>query len=241
MLIHIPADRQKVYGISLMRDLWVNIPGYGEAKINAGLELGGTPLMVRTVETLFNTHIDHAAVIDFKGFWDATNALGGVDVNVTVPFTSTHDTRHYFPPGINHLDGGQALEFVRERYAFVDGDFQRIRNQQTFLKAFIGKFMSEGTVSNPATAMLLVNTLRPFVLVDPGFTPETLLRLAFSLREVGPEDAVFFRLPDGGFGFSTTGQSIVFQNPAAVAAVSAALANGTLADYVAANGFQGGN
>ncbi|MDR6505077.1 LCP family protein [Arthrobacter oryzae] len=241
MLIHIPADRQKVYGISLMRDLWVNIPGYGEAKVNAGLELGGTPLMVRTVETLFNTHIDHAAVIDFKGFWDATNALGGVDVNVTVPFTSTHDTRHYFPPGINHLDGGQALEFVRERYAFVDGDFQRIRNQQTFLKAFIGKFMSEGTVSNPATAMLLVNTLRPYVLVDPGFTPETLVRLAFSLREVGPEDAVFFRLPDGGFGFSTTGQSIVFQNPAAVASVSAALANGTLADYVAANGFQGGN
>lgn len=241
MLIHIPADRQKVYGISLMRDLWVNIPGYGEAKINAGLELGGTPLMVRTVETLFNTHIDHAVMVDFKGLWDATNALGGVDVNVTVPFTSGTDSGHYFPPGINHLDGGQALQFVRERYAFADGDFQRIRNQQTFLKAFIGKFMSEGTLSNPATAMLLVNTLRPFVLVDPGLTPETLVRLAFGLRGVGPEDATFFRLPDAGFGTSTTGQSIVIQNPAAVAAVSAALANGTLADYVAANGFEGGN
>ncbi|MEV7134001.1 LCP family protein [Arthrobacter sp. NPDC093128] len=241
MLIHIPADRQKVYGISLMRDLWVNIPGYGDAKINAGLELGGTPLMVRTVETLFNTHIDHAVMVDFKGLWDATNALGGVDVNVTVPFTSGTDSGHYFPPGINHLDGGQALQFVRERYAFVDGDFQRIRNQQTFLKAFIGKFMSEGTLGNPATAMLLVNTLRPFVLVDPGLTPETLVRLAFGLRGVGPEDATFFRLPDGGLGTSTTGQSIVFQNPAAVAAVSAALANGSLADYVAANGLEGGN
>ncbi|MBT2538249.1 LCP family protein [Arthrobacter sp. ISL-69] len=241
MLIHIPADRQRVYGISIMRDMWVNIPGYGESKVNAGLELGGTPLMVRTVETLFNTHIDHAVMVDFKGLWDATNALGGVDVNVTVPFTSTHDTRHSFPAGINHLDGGAALEFVRERYAFADGDFQRIRNQQTFLKAFIGKFMSEGTLSNPAMVMLLVNTLRPFVLVDPGLTPETLVRLGFSMRGVGAEDAMFFRLPDGGFGTSTTGQSIVFQNPAAVAAVSAALANGTLADYVAANGFEGGN
>ena len=45
MLVHIPADRQKVYGISIMRDTWVDIPGYGEAKINAGLELGGVPLM----------------------------------------------------------------------------------------------------------------------------------------------------------------------------------------------------
>ncbi|MDV8147015.1 LCP family protein [Arthrobacter sp. B10-11] len=241
MLIHIPADRQKVYGISIMRDTWATIPGYGQAKINAGLELGGTPLMVRTVETLFNTRIDHAVVVDFKGLWDATNALGGVDVNVTVPFTSTHDTRRYFPAGINRLDGGAALEFVRERYAFADGDFQRIRNQQTFLKAFIGKFMSEGTLSNPSTVMLLVNTLRPYVLVDPGLTPETLVRLAYSLREVGPEDAVMFRLPDGGFGFSTDGQAIVYQNPGAVGAISAALANGTLADYVAANGFQGGN
>ena len=241
MLVHIPADRQKVYGISIMRDTWATIPGYGQAKINAGLQFGGTPLMVRTVETLFNTHIDHAVMVDFKGLWDATNALGGVDVNVTVPFTSTHDTRHYFPPGINRLDGGAALEFVRERYAFADGDFQRIRNQQTFLKAFIGKFMSEGTLSNPATVMLLVNTLRPFVLADPGLTPETLVRLGYSLRGVGPEDTVMFRLPDGGFGFSTDGQAIVYQNPGAVGAISAALANGTLADYVAANGLQGGN
>ena len=86
-----------------------------------------------------------------------------------------------------------------------------------------------------------MNAVRPHVLVDPALTPEAMVRLGFSLRDVGPEDAMFFRLPDGGFGTSTTGQSIVFQNPAAVAAVSAALANGTLADYVAANGFEGGN
>lgn len=241
MLVHIPADRQKIYGISIMRDTWVAIPGYGEAKINAGLELGGRPLMVRTVEGLFNTRIDHTVMVDFKGFWDATNALGGVDVNVTVPFTSTHDTRHNFPAGVNRLDGGAALEFVRERYAFADGDFQRIRNQQTFLKAFISKFMSAGTLSNPETVMGVVNALRPHLQVDQGFTPEVMVRLGYSLRDVGPEDAILFRLPDGGFGFSTDGQSIVYQNPGAVGAISAALASGTLADYVAANGLQGGN
>ena len=241
ILVHIPADRQKIYGISILRDTWADIPGYGQAKINAGLELGGVPLMTRTVETLFNTHIDHTVLLDFKGLWDATNALGGVDVNVTVPFTSSTDSGYYFAPGINHISGAEALQFVRERYAFADGDFQRIRNQQTFLKAFIAKFMSTGTLTNPATVMNVVNAVRPHVLVDPALTPEAMVRLGFSLRDVGPEDAIFFRLPDGGFGTSTTGQSIVLQNPAAVGAVSAALANGTLADYVAANGLAGGN
>ncbi|QCO99661.1 LytR family transcriptional regulator [Arthrobacter sp. 24S4-2] len=241
MLIHIPADRQKIYGISILRDTWVDIPGYGASKINAGLELGGIPLMVRTVETLFNTHIDETVMLGFGGLWAATDALGGVDVNVAVPFTSSIDSRHYFPAGINHLTGGQALEFVRERYAFADGDYQRVRNQQTFLKAVISKFMSAGTLTNPATVMNVVNAVRPHWTMSAGLTPEAMMRLGFSLRDVGPEDAIFFRLPDGGFGTSADGQSIVLQNPAAIGAVSAALANGTLADYVAANGFEGGN
>ena len=241
MLIHIPADRQRIYGISIMRDTWVDIPGYGQAKINAGLELGGIPLMVRTVEGLFNTHVDHTVMTDFAGFKRATDALGGVDVNVTVPFTSTHDSGYTFTAGNNHLTGDQALEFVRERYAFADGDFQRIRNQQTFLKALVAKFMSAGTLTNPATVLGVVQAVRPHLILDQALTLDDLWRLGFSLRDVDPDDAIFFRLPDGGFGTSTTGQSIVFQNPAAVGAVSAALANGTLADYVAANGLQGGN
>lgn len=241
MLVHVPADRQKIYGISIMRDMWVNIPGRGEAKINAGLELGGIPLMVQTVEGLFNTHIDHTVMTDFAGFKRATDALGGVEVNVTVPFTSTHDSGHTFTPGINRLTGDQALEFVRERYAFADGDFQRIRNQQTFLKALVAQFMSAGTLTNPDKVVGVVQAVRPHLILDQDFTLDNLWRLGYSLRDVGPEDAIFFRLPDGGFGFSTTGQSIVFQNPGAIGAVSAALANGTLADYVAANGFEGGN
>ena len=60
VFIHLPADRQNVYGISIMRDLWVDIPGYGAAKVNAGLELGGVPLMTQTVESLLGqTHRPH--------------------------------------------------------------------------------------------------------------------------------------------------------------------------------------
>jgi anionic cell wall polymer biosynthesis LytR-Cps2A-Psr (LCP) family protein len=86
MLVHIPADRKNVYAVSLMRDLWVEIPGKGESKINSALAQGGVPLMVQTVESLFQQRIDHVAMVDFEGFKGLTDALGGVEVDVKIPF-----------------------------------------------------------------------------------------------------------------------------------------------------------
>ena len=82
-----------------MRDLWVDIPGYGAAKINAGLELGGVPLMTQTVEALLGQHIDHTVMLDFQGFAAMTDALGGVDVDIKQPFTGTVDDFVHFPRG----------------------------------------------------------------------------------------------------------------------------------------------
>jgi LCP family protein required for cell wall assembly len=241
VLVHLPADRQSVYGISVMRDQWVEIPGHGAAKINAGLELGGLPLMTQTVEALFGQHIDHTVMLDFEGFAALTDALGGVEVDIKVPFATTVDDRFYFPAGVNRLNGPQALAFVRERHAFVDGDYQRVRNQQTFLKAALAKLGKEGRLADRNTVKELVSTLLPHITVDPGFTLESLERLAFSLRSTAPGSGAFFTLPTAGIGTSRDGQSIVLPDPAAIAAVSAALAAGSLAGYVAANGFEGGN
>ncbi|MEV5051542.1 LCP family protein [Arthrobacter sp. LAR12-1-1.1] len=241
VLIHLPADRQSVYGISIMRDLWVNIPGYGFAKVNAGLELGGLPLMTKTVEALLGQHIDHTVMLDFQGFAAMTDALGGVDVNVKRAFTSTADDKVYFPAGVNRLNGLQALAFVRERHAFADGDYQRVRNQQTFLKAVMAKMASEGRLADRDTVRKLIATVLPHVTLDASFTLKSLEHLAFSLRSTAPGRGVFFTLPTAGTGFSRDGQSIVLQNPAATAAVSAALGSGTLARYVAANNLQNGN
>ena len=241
VLIHLPADRQNIYGISIMRDLWVDIPGHGAAKVNAGLELGGVPLMTQTVEALLGQPINHTVMLDFQGFAAMTDALGGVDVNVTRPFTSTVDDIVYFPPGVNRLDGVKALAFVRERHAFTDGDYQRVRNQQTFLKAVMAKMAAEGVLTDRTTVTRLVQTVLPHVTVSPGLTVESLEQLAFSLRSTPPGNALFFTLPTAGLGFSRDRQSIIRQNPAATAAVSAALASGTLGDYIAANNLQGGN
>ncbi len=241
VLIHLPADRKNVYGISIMRDLWVDIPGHGAAKVNAALELGGVPLMTRTVEVLLGAHIDHTVMLDFQGFAAMTDALGGVDVNIKQPFTATADDKVHFPAGVNHLNGLQALAFVRERHAFADGDYQRVRNQQTFLKAMMAKMASEGGLADRGTVRKLIKTVLPHVTLDASFTLKSLENLAFSLRNTPPGRGVFFTLPTAGTGTSRDGQSIVLKDPAATAAVSAALRSGTLAGYVAANNLQNGN
>ena len=211
-----------------MRDLWVDIPGYGASKINAALQLGGLPLQTQTVEALLNQHIDHAAMLDFEGFAALTDALGGIDVNVTLPFTSTVDTPYDFPAGVNRLNGPQALSFVRERHAFPDGDYQRVRNQQTFLKAALAKLAGEGGLANRDTVKNLVRTVLPHITLDAGFNLEAVESLVYSLRSTPPGHGVFFTLPTAGTGTSLDGQSIILQDPAATAAVSVALAGGTL-------------
>jgi LCP family protein required for cell wall assembly len=239
VLIHIPADRHAVYGVSLMRDLWVNIPGYGGSKINASLEAGGVPLVTQTVGSLLNTPIHHTVLVDFEGFRWMVNAVGGIDVDVTVPFTSSTESHHYFPPGVNHMLGNEALEFVRERYAFSDGDYQRVRDQQAFLRAVLTQAHQKNWLADPAAARSLVTQVFPLMTVDESMDATSLAWLAYSLRSTG--QVIFFTLPTAGTGFSPDGQSIVFQDPAATAAVGAAIAEGRIGEYVAANGLAAGN
>ncbi|TPV52484.1 LytR family transcriptional regulator [Pseudarthrobacter phenanthrenivorans] len=240
MLVHIPADRTRIYSISLMRDLWIDIPGHGRAKINAALAYGGVPLMVQTVESLFNQRIDHVAMIDFEGFVGMTDALGGVEVNVTQPFVSLHDN-FTFNAGPQTLDGERALEFVRERYAYADGDYQRVRNQQAFVKALFAKNLSAETLLNPVKVHNVISSMAPFISVDSGLDAAALARLALELREVRAGDMVMFTLPTLGTGTSADGQSIVLPDYSSVAGISQALAGDSLDNFVASRGLAGGH
>jgi LCP family protein required for cell wall assembly len=236
MLVHLAADGKHAYGISMMRDLWVPIPGYGEAKINSALEQGGMPLAVRTVESLFGQKIQHAVMIDFEGFRGITEALGGVEVNNPVEFTASFDTHQHFPAGVIKLQGQRALEFVRERYSFADGDFHRVSNQQLFLRSTLAKLLSARTLTNPVTLYKLVNTASKYITVDKGLNATGLASLVYSLRNVRMQDAVFFTLPTAGFGTSTDGQSIILPDYGATAAVGAALGKDRLGQYAATLG-----
>ncbi|TYC99538.1 LytR family transcriptional regulator [Arthrobacter echini] len=236
MLMHIPADRQDIQVMSIMRDTWTEIPGQGEHKINAAMALGGVPLVVQTVEGLFGTRVDHVASVDFEGFKGLTDALGGVVVNNPAAFQSSGVNGEFFAAGPITLQGDSALKFVRERYAFSDGDYQRVRNQQLFVKSVISEVLNADTLTDPRKVYRVVDQMSPFIAVDSGLDAGAVGSLALSLRQVRGGDIDFFTLPNLGTGTSADGQSIVVKDDDAIAEVADALQTDDLGDYLASSG-----
>jgi LCP family protein required for cell wall assembly len=235
MLVHIDADRKDVYVMSIMRDTWVPIPGNGTAKINAALAWGGTPLAIQTVEQLLGAHIDHVAIINFQGLEGMTDALGGVDVNSPVGFTTVLKPHFTFVKGLNHLDGAHALSFARERYAFPTSDYQRVADQQLLIRAIVDKVLSRATLTDPAELNSFVSAMGKYLSVDQQFDLPTMIGLATSMRLAGASSIHTFTMPTAGTGTSADGQSIVNLDQAALPALRAALADDGLAAFVASH------
>lgn len=231
MVVHVPADRKNLYVMSILRDSWLEIPGHGTAKINAALSWGGVPLAVQTVETLLGVRIDHVAVVDFAGFKGVTDLLGGVDISNPIGFESYHLKGHYFEEGALHLNGSEAMAFARERYAFADGDFQRVRNQQIIIQAVLVAMMHKSVLADVGKTTSLVNSVTPFLAVDEGLTSAYLTGLAWELRAVREPDVEFFTMPTNGTGTSDDGQSIVNIDWSALAAVQNGFKTDTLGAY----------
>ncbi|WRH25157.1 LytR family transcriptional regulator [Arthrobacter sp. JZ12] len=239
MLLHLPADRDNVYVMSIMRDTWTEIPGHGEQKINAAMSLGGMPLVVQTVETMLDEPIDHVAIVDFEGFKGLTDALGGVTVDNPGAFQSEGSSGEYFEQGPITLDGDSALKFVRERYAFSDGDYQRVQNQQLFIKGIMSELLSAQTLANPVKLARVVWDMSPYLSVDEDFGAVTLGSPALGMWQVRADDVQFFTLPNLGVGTAPDGQSIVVKDDAALAEIARALDQGSLRDYVSSTGVGG--
>ncbi|MEV8144200.1 LCP family protein [Specibacter sp. NPDC078709] len=237
MWVHIPGDGKNIVMMSIMRDTWVDIPGHGQAKINAAMAYGGVPLVVQTLEGLFKSRLDHVAIVDFEGFKAITDSLGGVKVNVPMAFT-TGNKQHTFNAGPQVLNGDQALAFVRERYAFSDGDYQRVRNQQLFLKSVMNTALTPATLTNPGKISDLVSQVSPFVSVDEGLDAAAMASMAVSLRDVRGSNVLSFTLPNLGTGTSADGQSIVIKDDAAISAIADALASDTLVLHIDNNGLR---
>ena len=230
MVVHVPADRRTLYLISINRDNWVDIPGFGSAKINAGLQYGGIDMETATVQQLLGITIDHTLMLDFGGFKLLVDGLGGIDVNVPMDFQSSIETQHVFSAGMNHLDGQAALEFSRERYAFSDGDFQRVRDQQIMLRAILARLTGGGALNDVTAVRSLVDFASCCLTVDKAFDPVQAAILAYSLRNLDVNAIGTMTLPTLGSGF-VAGQSVLFPDYAGIAAVGAALREGRIGDF----------
>src|SRR3989344_136968 len=190
---------------SIPRDLAVNIPGFDIKKINSAYACGeagdshlGPELAVRTVEGFLNTTIPYYAVVDFQGYKQAVDHVGGIEVNVEAGFTDAQfpdEKNGYLPPlvfeaGLENMGGARALQYVRSRHGNNNqgSDFARSRRQQIVLKAFQEKVLDLGTLTN---LKVLSNLLSDFAdHFRTNLEPTELRRLYNLTREIRNEDVL---------------------------------------------------
>jgi LCP family protein required for cell wall assembly len=221
MVLHISADRTQASIMSIPRDSWVDIPGHGMNKINAGFSFGGPTLMVQTIESVTGVRIDHVAIVDFDGFKEITDALGGVTITVPKTVSSFQGT---IEAGTYTMDGETALTYVRQRYNLPGGDFDRVHRQQNWIRAVVNKLMSAGTLKNPVKLNNALSALTKSLATDDGYTIDDMQSLAVSLRNLRADDVEFFTVPVQGTGWSPDHtQSIVVLDEQADAVLFEAL------------------
>jgi LCP family protein required for cell wall assembly len=141
-LLLLVADRAvpRLALLSVPRDLWVTIPGYGQERINAAYEFGGSDTARQTVSSVLGQPVNRFAVIGLQGVRDVVNAVGGVDISVAQAIhDDAYPTDNYgyqtvdIPAGRQHMDGETALEYARTRHQ--DSDFGRVARQQQVVVA----------------------------------------------------------------------------------------------------------
>ena len=196
MVLHVPADGSKASIISFPRDTWVNIPGHGMDKINAAYvdgfndagSQGVTDLLSKqsagilssadTIQELTGLHIDHYVQVNLLGFYEISEAIGGVDLCLNAAqnkYTENDDGSH--PNGYSGINlkkgwnrnvkGTQALAFVRQRHGLPRSDIDRIARQQYFLSAVFHKATSGSTLLNPFRLQKLLNSVKRSLITDP--------------------------------------------------------------------------
>jgi LCP family protein required for cell wall assembly len=170
--------------VSLPRDLWVNIPNYGQQRINVAHAVGGPELTMRTITADFGIPIQYYARVDFRGFEELVDTAGGVMVDVDRPVKDdeypTEDygyQRIYFAPGPQLLDGKRALQYARSRHG--TNDFSRSRRQQEVLVGLRERALQLNMVSKAPSLIGIVQKS-----LSTNLSPVELLSLARLVSEI---------------------------------------------------------
>ena len=229
MIVQVSGDRKTVSVMSIPRDSWVEIPGHGQGKINAAYSYGGPSLTIHTVENLTGIHIDHFAVANFESFVALTDEIGGVRVNLKTPQTLAGKE---LGAGAQVLNGQQALAYTRERSSLPNGDFDRVKRQQTWMRSIVSRVLTNGTLSSPTALYSFLKTASRTVAVDESFTLNQMQSLALETRHLHSNDIRFMTVPTAGTGTSADGQSIVTLDADADAPLFKAFAEDRVSAYL---------
>ena len=225
VLMHISSERDRVDLVHFPRDLFVPIAGTGgSAKINAASAYGGAPLLIQTLQPLIDVPIDHVVLVNFESFKTMTDAIGGVDVQVT-------EAGGGFSTGVHHMNGEEGLDFVRERYSLSQGDISRGERQMQFIKAIMTKALSRQTISNPARLAGFVDAASTNLTVDADLDVGQMRDLGFAMRSVRGGDIHFWQGPWRGLDSHPVAGSIVVMADGQMDVLSEHLQNDTMESY----------
>ncbi|MCG5218356.1 LCP family protein [Streptosporangium sp. KLBMP 9127] len=208
ILMHISPNRDNATLVSFPRDSVVQIPqctGDNGAlyppkieMINAAYNQGGIACTINTLEALTKIRIDHHVEVDFTGFKNIVDALGGIRVCLKQP-VADKKAKLELAAGWHNLKGEAALGYVRLRNYGDGSDTQRIKRQQVFLSQVVKKATSSDLISNPGKLLDLIQAAGASVTMDTELasSTDTLLRIAQSARALTASGVKFTTVPGG--------------------------------------------
>ncbi|MFD8800487.1 LCP family protein [Streptomyces atroolivaceus] len=207
MVVHIPEGRSEAVAVSIPRDTLVTrpecvasdgseLPEKKREMFNAVYALAGPACVVKTVEKMSGVRIDHYLEINFAGFKDLVDAIGGVTVDVEEPIRDEASGLD-LTAGQHKLNGTESLAFVRTRKGVGDGsDLGRIGLQQQFLMALLKEIKSQDLLGSPATTYKIANSATKSLTTDEGLASLTSLsEFARSMNGVDPSSMETIMLP----------------------------------------------
>ena len=211
LLVHIPAlgSSTPTTMVSIPRDSYVEIPGYGSDKINAAFVEGGAPLLAQTVEQATGLRMDHYAEIGFDGFAVMVDAVGGVTMCPAEPIDDPLAGIN-LPAGCQELDGRTALGYVRTR-ATPRADLDRMVNQREFMSALLHRATSPAVWLNPLRWYPMAHAASGAVTVGQEDHIWDLVRLGWALRG----DITTTTVPIGEFTEGDSGSIVVWNSEVA--------------------------
>lgn len=225
MLVHVAPNGQ-TSNISLPRDTYVEIPGYGWDKLNASYAYGGPALLVKTVEKLTGLTVDHYAEIGMGGVSNIVDAVDGVNLCFDL---SVEDERSElnWEAGCHDADGKTALAFARMRYSDPRGDIGRAERQRQVVSKTVSKAMNPATLLNPISALRVERAGASAFTVDQDSSVIDVARLVLAFREA-QKSGMTGVPPIESLGYATSAGSAVLLEDTTAPDFFAKLRAGTL-------------
>ncbi len=227
MLLSVNTRLRTVSILSIPRDLYVEIPGYGWDKLNTALihatnvndndPVVGMAVAMQTIEQAIGVPIDHYMLVNLRAVEETIDSLGGVDVYVPYTISDPNYINRetgealFIPEGLNHFDGDTALRYARTRYQ--DSDFARANRQQQLLLAIRYKVLSLGLAEMIDQAPLLYQHVKSGVFTDMSL--EDMVSLAQVADEI-PEENIYTAVLNKDYvvsGLSPEGSYILYLIP----------------------------